>query len=153
MYSDTPERNFAGTILFFVVTALTAYILLVAALVCWLAEVLGSWPLAALLTGGLALLLAATAYLLAVREALARMRERWSVIFEVLHSCGVCCGSGLQRRRTIARPDPKWIRPLFSSRADPAAPRLRSAVLHAPIRPDFPRLSPGKRSAGRQRNR
>ena len=86
MYSDTPERNFAGTILFFVVTALTAYVLLVAALVCWLAELLGSWPLAALLTAGLALLFALTAYLLAVREAIARMRERWNVIFEVLQA-------------------------------------------------------------------
>lgn len=33
MYPESPERSFAGAIAFFVVTALTAYVLLIVALV------------------------------------------------------------------------------------------------------------------------
>ena len=86
MYPDTPERNVAGAILFFAVTALTAYVLLIVALVWWLADTVGSLPLAALLTGALALLFSLMVYLLVVRDAIARMRERWNVIFEVLEA-------------------------------------------------------------------
>lgn len=100
MYPESPERSFAGAIAFFVVTALTAYVLLIVALVCWLAEAVGSLPLAALLTGALALLFALMAYMLAVREAFARMRERWNVIFEVLQAfhAGYRRVSGFLRR-------------------------------------------------------
>lgn len=49
MYSDSTERSFAGALVFFLVMALSAYVLLVTALVFWLAELLGSLPLAAVL--------------------------------------------------------------------------------------------------------
>ena len=52
MYSDSTERSFAGALVFFLVMALSAYVLLVTALVFWLAELLGSLPLAAVLLGG-----------------------------------------------------------------------------------------------------
>ena len=38
MYSDSTERSFAGALVFFLVMALSAYVLLVTALVFWLAE-------------------------------------------------------------------------------------------------------------------
>ena len=57
MYSDSTERSFAGALVFFLVMALSAYVLLVTALVFWLAELLGSLPLAAVLLGGFTLLL------------------------------------------------------------------------------------------------
>ena len=36
MYSDSTERSFAGALVFFLVMALSAYVLLVTALVFWL---------------------------------------------------------------------------------------------------------------------
>ncbi len=86
MYPDSSERPFAGALVFFLVMALSAYVLLATALVVWLAELLGSLPLAAALLGGFTLLLAVLAYLLAVRDAIARLRERWEVIYEVMRS-------------------------------------------------------------------
>ena len=86
MYPASSERPFAGALVFFLVMALSAYVLLATALVVWLAELLGSLPLAAALLGGFTLLLAVLAYLLAVRDAIARLRERWEVIYEVMRS-------------------------------------------------------------------
>ena len=77
MYSDSTERSFAGALVFFLVMALSAYVLLVTALVFWLAELLGSLPLAAVLLGGFTLLIALLTYQLAVRDAIARLRERF----------------------------------------------------------------------------
>ena len=82
MYSDSTERSFAGALVFFLVMALSAYVLLVTALVFWLAELLGSLPLAAVLLGGFTLL----TYQLAVRDAIARLRERWEVVYEVMRT-------------------------------------------------------------------
>lgn len=86
MYPDSTERPFAGALAFFLVMALSAYVLLVTALVLWLAELLDSLPLAAVLLGGFTLLIALLTYLLVVRDAIARMRERWEVIYEVVRS-------------------------------------------------------------------
>ena len=80
MYSDSTERSFAGALVFFLVMALSAYVLLVTALVFWLAELLGSLPLAAVL------LIALLTYQLAVRDAIARLRERWEVVYEVMRT-------------------------------------------------------------------
>ena len=85
MYSDSTERSFAGALVFFLVMALSAYVLLVTALVFWLAELLGSLPLAAVL-GGFTLLIALLTYQLAVRDAIARLRERWEVVYEVMRT-------------------------------------------------------------------
>ena len=84
MYSDSTERSFAGALVFFLVMALSAYVLLVTALVFWLAELLGS--LAAVLLGGFTLLIALLTYQLAVRDAIARLRERWEVVYEVMRT-------------------------------------------------------------------
>lgn len=81
-----PERSFAGALVFFLVMALSAYVLLVTALVFWLAELLGSLPLAAVLLGGFTLLIALLTYQLAVRDAFARLRERWEVVYEVMRT-------------------------------------------------------------------
>ena len=86
MYSDSTERSFAGALVFFLVMALSAYVLLVTALVFWLAELLGSLPLAAVLLGGFTLLIALLTYQLAVRDAIARLRERWEVVYEVMRT-------------------------------------------------------------------
>ena len=80
MYSDSTERSFAGALVFFLVMALSAYVLLVTALVFWLAELLGSLPLAAVL------LIALLTYQLAVRDAIARLRKRWEVVYEVMRT-------------------------------------------------------------------
>ena len=85
MYSDSTERSFAGALVFFLVMALSAYVLLVT-LVFWLAELLGSLPLAAVLLGGFTLLIALLTYQLAVRDAIARLRERWEVVYEVMRT-------------------------------------------------------------------
>ena len=73
MYSDSTERSFAGALVFFLVMALSAYVLLVTALVFWLAELLGSLPLAAGLLGGFTLLIALLTYQLAVRDGCANV--------------------------------------------------------------------------------
>ena len=86
MYSDSTERSFAGALVVFLVMALSAYVLLVTALVFWLAELLGSLPLAAVLLGGFTLLIALLTYQLAVRDAIARLRERWEVVYEVMRT-------------------------------------------------------------------
>ena len=64
----------------------TAYVLLVTALVFWVGELLGSLPLAAVLLGGFTLLIALLTYQLAVRDAIARLRERWEVVYEVMRT-------------------------------------------------------------------
>ena len=68
MYSDSTERSFAGALVFFLVMALSAYVLLVTAL------------------GGFTLLIALLTYQLAVRDAIARLRERWEVVYEVMRT-------------------------------------------------------------------
>ena len=50
------------------------------------AELLGSLPLAAVLLGGFTLLIALLTYQLAVRDAIARLRERWEVVYEVMRT-------------------------------------------------------------------
>ena len=85
-HEDSTERSFAGALVFFLVMALSAYVLLVTALVFWLAELLGSLPLAAVLLGGFTLLIALLTYQLAVRDAFARLRERWEVVYEVMRT-------------------------------------------------------------------
>ena len=64
MYSDSTERSFAGALVFFLVMALSAYVLL----------------------GGFTLLIALLTYQLAVRDAFARLRERWEVVYEVMRT-------------------------------------------------------------------
>jgi len=86
MRSDSPERTFAGAFVFFAVMALSAYTLLMTALVWWLADLLDSMPLAATIAGGLTLLLALISYFLGVRIAIAQMRERWEVMYDVMNS-------------------------------------------------------------------
>lgn len=86
MRSDSPERTFAGAFVFFIVMAVTAYTLLMKALVWWLAELLDSMPLAAAVVGAVTLLFALIAYFLGVRVAIADMRERWEVLFDVARS-------------------------------------------------------------------
>ena len=103
MYSDSTERSFAGALVFFLVMALSAYVLLVTALVFWLAELLGSLPLAAVLLGGFTLLIALLTYQLAVRDAIARLRERWEVVYEVMrtvHDFTGSCGKAPRRHAT-----------------------------------------------------
>ena len=78
MYSDSTERSFAGALVFFLVMALSAYVLLVTALVFWLAELLGSLPLAAVLLGGFTLLIALLTYQLAVRDAIGACRNSFT---------------------------------------------------------------------------
>ena len=88
MYSDSTERSFAGALVFFLVMALSAYVLLVTALVFWLAEpkLPESVLLTGVLLGGFTLLIALLTYQLAVRDAIARLRERWEVVYEVMRT-------------------------------------------------------------------
>lgn len=86
MYSDSTERSFAGALVFFLVMALSAYVLLVTALVFWLAELLGSLPLARFCWADSRCWIALLTYQLAVRDAIARLRERWEVVYEVMRT-------------------------------------------------------------------
>lgn len=86
MHPEPAERSFAGALVFFLVMALSAYVLLMTAFVRWLADLLGSLPQAAAIVGGFTLLIALLTYLLSVRDAIARLHERWTVVYEVLRS-------------------------------------------------------------------
>ena len=137
MYSDSTERSFAGALVFFLVMALSAYVLLVTALVFWLAELLGSLPLAAVLLGGFTLLIALLTYQLAVRDAIARLRERWEVVYEVMRTVH----DGY--RRVIPSPAPV-VRPRAATQ--PKTPDCRCSPAFSVYIPPLNRASPTRSS-------
>lgn len=75
--------DIAAPLICFVMTALAALVLLIAAFVVWLASLVGSAAVAALIAGGFFAVLALVIYLLSVRAAVKRIRERLGVIYEV----------------------------------------------------------------------
>lgn len=81
---ETDRRSVVGKLAFFGAIALTSFVLLLTALVSWTAELVGSLPSAALLLGILFGLLAVVAYFMAVRDALAQLREEADLVLEVM---------------------------------------------------------------------
>lgn len=86
---------FAG----FGLTGLTAWLLLVTALVVWLADVLNSLIWSSLIVGGFFIAVAVAIYVLAIRTGLAHLRERIDTVYEVAR---------------LARAGYDWVRTKFS---------------------------------------
>ena len=75
--------HFVASSLAFLFSAVTAFCLLIAAAVAWLAAVLGSLLYAVLIVGGFFALVAVLIYLLAIHRPLQRIREQAETVYEV----------------------------------------------------------------------
>ncbi len=75
--------RFVVAFLIFGTTVAIAILLLLAALVVWLSELTGSFIASALILGGFFAVLAMLIYLLAIREAVERIRTRAETVYEV----------------------------------------------------------------------
>ena len=73
-------------LLYFALTAIMAIILLVAALIMWLYELLGSAKWATLIVGGGFLFVAWLIYVLAVKRCLDYIRDRLDTVYDVAYS-------------------------------------------------------------------
>lgn len=73
-------------ILLFGVTAMIAVLLLLTALVVWLAYLMGSFVASLLVTGGFFTLLALTTYFLGVRTAINHIRDQIDTVYQVAHA-------------------------------------------------------------------
>ena len=67
----------------FLLSAVTAFFLLIAATVAWLAALLGSLLYAVLIVGGFFAVVATLIYLLAIHRPLQRIREQAETVYEV----------------------------------------------------------------------
>lgn len=80
------RSHFATTLVCFILTTITAIILLVTALVVWLSYITGSLIIAALLIGVFFAIISWLIYLLAIRDPLDRLHEQIETIYEVAHT-------------------------------------------------------------------
>lgn len=79
----TSGGNFVASAAFFILSALIAIYLLLSAAVVGLAEALDSFIFSALIIGGFFAIAAVVIYLVSIREAINRMRERIETVYEV----------------------------------------------------------------------
>ena len=84
-HSSPPSRLFTP-ILSFIATAIIAFVLLVVALVVWLAEMLHSASIAALIIGGGFLALALIIYLTRARKAIDYLHNRLETVYDVAYA-------------------------------------------------------------------
>ncbi len=70
----------------FLMMVTTGAVLLLVALVIWVAELLGSLMLATLVVGGVSMLAAALIYVAALRRGLRTLRERVETVYDVAQS-------------------------------------------------------------------
>ena len=82
----TQSQGHLVPLIYFAATATTAAILLVTALVAWLAEMIGSVRWATLIVAGFFLFVAWLIYVLAVRHAINHFRNRLDTIYEVAYA-------------------------------------------------------------------
>ena len=82
----TQSQGHLAPLIYFAATATTAAILLVTALVAWLAEMIGSVRWATLIVAGFFLFVAWLIYVLAVRHAINHFRNRLDTIYEVAYA-------------------------------------------------------------------
>lgn len=78
--------NFVVPLILFTLVVATGGLLFIAALVVWLASVLGSLIGAMLLSGGLCILTALLIYLLGLQAPFALIRDRLDTVYEVAHT-------------------------------------------------------------------
>lgn len=83
---NPPPGKVLWPIIFFVSTVLIAFVLLVVALVVWIAEVIESGFLAALIVGGLFLALSLLIYLTTARRAIEYLQNRLETIYDVAYA-------------------------------------------------------------------
>lgn len=83
--ADTPRTggNLLAPLIVFGMTSVVAAALFIWAFVMWLASLTGSVAIAALITACFFALLAAAVYLLAVRTAVAVLRDRLETVYDV----------------------------------------------------------------------
>lgn len=70
-------------IIFFVLTSVMAIILLVAALIMWLSELIGSATFSTLIVGGLFTFVAWLIYVLSIKRCIDYIRDRLDTIYDV----------------------------------------------------------------------
>lgn len=83
---NPPPRKVFSPIIFFIATLFVAFVLLVVALVVWLAEMLKSASIAALLVGGLFLAVALFIYLITARKSIEYLHNRLETIYDVAYA-------------------------------------------------------------------
>lgn len=83
--NPSPRKVFTPIILF-ITTAIIAFVLLVVALVIWIAEIIKSGSIATLMVGGLFLIVALLIYITAARKSMEYLRDRLDTIYDVAHA-------------------------------------------------------------------
>ena len=73
-------------IIFFVLTSIMAIILLVAALIMWLSELIGSATFSTLIVGGLFTFVAWLIYVLSIKRCIEYVRNRLDTVYDVAYS-------------------------------------------------------------------
>lgn len=96
---NATSGNFVLGLIWFILIAGTAVVLLITSLVVWLSVLTGSMIGALLIVSGICFIAAGTIYLLALREKLSRIQDQIDTIYEVAHT---------------ARSAYKWIADKFS---------------------------------------
>lgn len=83
MNEKQPRRHVVAPIVLFAITATVAVVMLLAALVVWLAEVTGSMIWATLIVGGFFALVATILYFASVQGAIRHIRNQVDTIYEM----------------------------------------------------------------------
>ncbi len=83
--NSSPRKVFTPIILF-ITTAIIAFVLLVVSLVIWVAEMIKSGSIAALIVGGLFLVVSLLIYMTAARKSMDYLRDRLDTIYNVAYA-------------------------------------------------------------------
>ena len=78
-----PGGHLIAPLVFFVFASIIAMCLFIGAFVMWLASLIGSIAVAALITAGFFAVLALVIYFLSVRTAVAQLRDRLDTVYDV----------------------------------------------------------------------
>lgn len=81
--NKSQSRSVLAPIVYFAVTVIMAIILIVATLVMWLTELIGSATWATLIVGGFFTFLAWLIYVLSVRQSINYVKDRMDTIYDV----------------------------------------------------------------------
>ena len=81
-----PVGSVLAPLLYFAITTIMAIILLVSALVMWIAEITGSATLSTLIVGAGFVFVAWLIYVLSIRRCVAYVRERLDTVYDVAFS-------------------------------------------------------------------
>ena len=83
--NSSPRKVFTPIILF-ITTAIIAFVLLVVSLVIWVAEMINSGSIAAIIVGGLFLVVSLLIYMTAARKSMDYLRDRLDTIYNVAYA-------------------------------------------------------------------